>query len=218
MEGYGLFWAITELLFTNNNMIKTDFATLAFQLHSKPEKIKSIVKDFELFEVAENTFKSKDVGQKIKEIRKKSKVAKENILKRWHSKPSDTGVLPPNNDSNTIKESKENKRKGNKKKGEEESTLPPPSQSIQLNTPPPELIPDNRPPTAHEVRQFFDAEGYTEDAANRMFAAYDWTVFPFKSTVNGSTFKDWQAKARKQWFKEEDKKPKKKISNGGIIV
>ena len=206
MEGYGLFWAITELLFTNNNMIQTDFAALAFQLHSKPEKIKSIINDFELFEVSEKIFKSKDVGQKIKEIRKKSKAAKENIMKRWNNKPSDTGVLEQNNEPITIKERKIKENKEKERGGEGGIPTPPPHSQLEDKGEGKIHIGSLPPPTKSQLRQFFFQNGYRQDSADRMYERMNWNVYPFKDN-KGNDFFDWQKKAENVFFKEQDKIP-----------
>ena len=45
-EGYGIFWALLEMLFTEENkMCIDDYCTLAFGLQCEPETLKQVVED-----------------------------------------------------------------------------------------------------------------------------------------------------------------------------
>lgn len=114
--GYGLFWAIIEDLYNNENRLKLDFHTIAFDLRSDKETIKSIISDFELFEIDGDFFKSLSVEKRVFERREKSKKASESANKRW--KPN-ANALPTHCAPNAIKESKGKEIKENNKKEEE---------------------------------------------------------------------------------------------------
>lgn len=109
MLGYGVYWAIVENLYNNTNVLQLDYDSISYELHTDIEVIKSVINDFGLFVIIENGFSSNSVQRRIDERNAKSIKAKESINKRWNN----TNVLPPNNDSNTIK-IKENKGKENK--------------------------------------------------------------------------------------------------------
>jgi len=122
MEGYGIFWAIVENLYSNGNSLPTDYNMIAFDLRTTPEKIKSIVEDFQLFFITESTFKSKSVERRLKELNIKSNKAKASALKRWSNKASNANALQthsegtPNamqseSEGNAIKEIKEKEKK-----------------------------------------------------------------------------------------------------------
>lgn len=122
MEGFGIFWAIIENLYTNGNCLPTDYEMIAFDLRNSPEKIKSIVEDFQLFLITNDTFKSKSVERRLKELNLKSNKAKASARKRWDSKDSNavalpthseriTDAMPSDSDSNAIKEKKEKEKK-----------------------------------------------------------------------------------------------------------
>jgi uncharacterized protein YdaU (DUF1376 family) len=122
MEGFGIFWAIVENLYTNGNCLPTDYEMIAFDLRTAPEKVKSIVEDFQLFFIANNTFKSKSVDRRLKELKLKSDKAKESAMKRWSTKEDNanalpthsersTNAMPSESDSNAIKEKKEKESK-----------------------------------------------------------------------------------------------------------
>jgi|TARA_R110001606_G_scaffold272045_1_gene420581 hypothetical protein len=97
-EGYGIFWALLELLFTEENKLCIDdYNTLAFGLQCDPKILKQVIEDFDLFVVEDGCFYSKRLNTHIKEINTKSIKAKESINKRWNN----TNVIRTNNDSNT---------------------------------------------------------------------------------------------------------------------
>tara|TARA_R110002020_G_scaffold298155_1_gene513889 strand:- start:75 stop:650 length:576 start_codon:yes stop_codon:yes gene_type:complete len=87
-EGYGLFWAILELLFTEENKLSVDdYSTIAFGLQCDPVILKQVIEDFDLFVIEDGYFYSKRLNTQIQEINSKSIKAKENANKRWN-KPS----------------------------------------------------------------------------------------------------------------------------------
>jgi len=115
--GYGLYWAIIEDLYNNTNVLPLDYESISFDLRTTPPIIESIINDFNLFVIEDNLFGSRSVEKRLEERENKSKKARESVLKRWNK---DTNVLPTNNDSNTIKESK---GKENKEKEEDKSSM-----------------------------------------------------------------------------------------------
>ena len=99
-EGYGIFWALLELLFNEENKLCiSDYETLAFGLQCDPKILKQVIEDFELFVIEDNCFYSKWLHRHIEDINNKSTKAKESINKRWNN----TNVLRPKYDSNTSR-------------------------------------------------------------------------------------------------------------------
>ena len=97
-EGYGIFWALLELLFTEENKLCVDdYTEIAFGLQTDPKILKQVIEDFDLFVVEDGCFYSKRLNKQIEEINAKSNKAKENASKRWNN----TNVIRTNNDSNT---------------------------------------------------------------------------------------------------------------------
>ena len=112
-EGYGVFWALLELLFTEENKIcMSQYDILAYGLQCDPGILKQVVEDFDLFVIEEGCFYSKRLNNQIEEINNKSIKAKENAAKRW----GNAKAMQPHSDSNAIKlnYNKENKSKLNK--------------------------------------------------------------------------------------------------------
>ncbi len=110
-EGYGIFWAVLELLFTEENKLCIeDYDSLAFGLQCDAKVLKQVIEDFDLFVVEDGCFYSRRLNNHIEEINNKSKKAKENINKRWNN----TKVIQPNyqrNSSISKSNSKEDKSK-----------------------------------------------------------------------------------------------------------
>ncbi|MFZ1786733.1 MAG: Lin1244/Lin1753 domain-containing protein [Saprospiraceae bacterium] len=83
MCGYGLFWAIVEDLYQNDNRVPLDYDTLAFEYRVDESLIKSIINDFNLFVFDDNFFGSMSIEKRIDERDKKSSKARESAKARW---------------------------------------------------------------------------------------------------------------------------------------
>lgn len=86
MLGYGLWWALIEDLYNNNNDLPLHYDSIAYELHCDIEVIKAVINDFGLFDVTETSFSSASVQRRLNERIEKSLKAKENIAKRWGNK------------------------------------------------------------------------------------------------------------------------------------
>jgi hypothetical protein len=111
--GYGLFWAIIEDLYQNANALLLDYESIAFDLRTNEDIIKSIINDFDLFVCENNNFGSLSVQRRLEERNNKSLKARESARKRWNKSYSNANALQAQSDSNAIKErkGKENKEK-----------------------------------------------------------------------------------------------------------
>ena len=134
-EGYGIYWALVERLRNEPDYIlECDYDCLAFALRTDKDKIKSIVLDYNLFEVYDGKFWSKSLLSRMEKKNEKSKKARESALKRWNRSKSKTikkikdspllvgfeqkdyknaNVLRTHSETNAIKEKKVNKKKVN---------------------------------------------------------------------------------------------------------
>jgi len=84
IESYGIFWAVLELLFKEENKLCVDdYASLAYSLQCDEDKLKAVIEDFDLFVIDDGCFYSKRLNKHIEEINNKSIKAKENAAKRW---------------------------------------------------------------------------------------------------------------------------------------
>tara|TARA_R110002096_G_scaffold404808_1_gene602670 strand:+ start:727 stop:1323 length:597 start_codon:yes stop_codon:yes gene_type:complete len=114
-EGYGVFWALLELLFTEENKLCIDdYSEIAFGLQTDPKILKQVIEDFDLFTLEDDCFYSKRLNKQIEEINAKSNKAKENASKRWKNavaKGSHSGRIA----SKVEVEAKVEVKKSNKK-------------------------------------------------------------------------------------------------------
>jgi hypothetical protein len=112
-EAYGVFWAVLEMLFTEENKLCIeDYDTLAFGLQCDPKILKQVIEDFDLFVIEDKCFYSKRLNNQIEEINNKSNKAKENAKKRWNN----ATAMQPHSNSNASKVEVEAKAKAKVKK------------------------------------------------------------------------------------------------------
>lgn len=105
-EGYGIYWAIIEDLYNNANALPSDYETIAYDLRTNEELIRSIIEDFDLFVIDGDEFGSLSVQTRLNDRDAKSEKARESARKRWDKIKSDANALQPQSDPNAIKESK----------------------------------------------------------------------------------------------------------------
>ena len=107
-EGYGLFWAVLELLFTEENKLPVDdYNTIAFGLQCDPNILKRVIEDFDLFSIEDGYFYSRRLNKHLEDINSKSLKAKENANKRWNNATAvrpqcDTSASKSKSSSNSI--------------------------------------------------------------------------------------------------------------------
>lgn len=117
IESYGIFWALLELLFNEENKLCVDdYSVLAFSLQCDADKLKSVIEDFDLFVIEDDCFYSKRLNNHIDTINSKSIKAKESASKRWNN----ANAMQTQSDSNASrveysKEEKSKVKKNNKK-------------------------------------------------------------------------------------------------------
>ena len=112
--GYGLFWAIIEDLYNNANALQTDYESIAFDLRTSENIIESIINDFDLFVIEDNSFGSLSVERRLEERSIKSQKASQSAQKRWNKTKNNANALQTQSDSNAIKERKGKENKENK--------------------------------------------------------------------------------------------------------
>lgn len=114
MNGYGIFWSIVEDLYNNANALQADYEGIAFDLHTNPDTVESIVNEFDLFVFDGGVFGSLSVERRLNERNEKSISAQRAAHIRWEKVKADASALRPHSDCNAIKE-----RKGKEKKEKE---------------------------------------------------------------------------------------------------
>lgn len=117
---YGIYWAIIEDLYINQNILPLDYETFAYHLRVDENIVKSIINDFDLFVIEEDFFYSNSVKNRI-EIRENiSKKNKENAEKRWGKdtdNQEDNATALPTLESGIANEKSTYANKGKESKG-----------------------------------------------------------------------------------------------------
>ncbi len=83
---YGLFWMLIEMLAdTPGYSLPIDFESIAWDLKTDQKLVKSVVEDFELFEIADEKFYSLSLNKRMELKEAKSKQARDAANKRWNN-------------------------------------------------------------------------------------------------------------------------------------
>ncbi len=115
IESYGIFWALLELLFNEENKLCIDdYSVLAFSLQCDADKLKSVIEDYDLFVIEGGCFYSKRLNNHIESINSKSLKAQESASKRWSNANAKQTQSAPN--ASIVKKSIQEKSKENKSK------------------------------------------------------------------------------------------------------
>ena len=88
-SGYGIYWALVELLYQNNGYMQTHYESIAFDLRTDKTLIDSIINDFSLFKIKKDKFYSVSILKRLKLREEKSKKA------RLFQNGSRIGKIPP---------------------------------------------------------------------------------------------------------------------------
>lgn len=185
MAGYGIFWAIVEDLYNNANALRTDYDGIAYALRTKSEIVKSIINDFNLFVISEDTFSSESIKRRLSRRNEKSEKARESAKKRW-LKPAENAEKNANalrtlSDRNAIKERKGKERIEKDNKGNESKLFV--------------------PPTLDEFVQYFLDNKFSKELGERAWRGYHesgW-IDSQKNKIH-----NWKLKCQHVWFKNND--------------
>jgi hypothetical protein len=84
--GYAIFFKLVEVLMLNNGKIEYDLDMLAYQIKCKDTKaLEAVLKDFNLFQIEDNTISNDRVTRQLQGITEKSEKARRSAQVR-HSK------------------------------------------------------------------------------------------------------------------------------------
>lgn len=108
MSGYGVFWALLEVLFSEENkLFVDDYETIAYGLQCDVDVLKKVIENYDLFVIEDGCFYSKRLMKTIEDINKRSLNASNNAKKRWNNTPA----MPPQSPLNAIKVNKSKVKK-----------------------------------------------------------------------------------------------------------
>ena len=103
MLGYGVFWSIIEDLYNNANALQLDYDSIAYDLRIDKEVVMSVINDFDLFIIENNSFGSLSVQRRLDKRTEKSQKARMSAYKRWGK---DANAMQTQCAPNAIKERK----------------------------------------------------------------------------------------------------------------
>ena len=87
--GYGLYWAIVEMLYSEGGYMQLDCDCISFALRIEAKEIDKIIKNYDLFKVKGQKFYSESVLKRLKLRQERSEVYRQNSLKRWEKSNKD---------------------------------------------------------------------------------------------------------------------------------
>ena len=107
---YGVYWALIEDLYNNDNKIVFDLELMAFDFRLDESIINSILNDFDLFNIKDGYLSSESIARRLELRDAKTKTARDNANKRWNKKSNSNATAMQKNatasNSNALKESK----------------------------------------------------------------------------------------------------------------
>lgn len=117
MTGLGVYWSIVEMLYEEGGYLALlEIENISFELRVKPEVVRRIVCDYELFRVDGEKFWSESALSRIEIRNSKTTKARESALEGWNRRKGDANAMRSHSDGNAIKErkGKDNKEKDSK--------------------------------------------------------------------------------------------------------
>mgnify|MGYP002519393093 CR=1 FL=1 len=143
MAGIGVYWCIVEMMYEQGGRLPTkSINSIAYNLHTSADVVRSIIYDFELFVVESDEFMSNAVKSRIVKKEEISAIKRNAVMKRWAKNDTDvlqaeyscntdvskndTDILQAEYSCNTIYKENKNKikEKDKKEKASSSSSLP----------------------------------------------------------------------------------------------
>ena len=133
MAGIGVYWCIVEMMYEQGGRLPTkSINSIAYNLHTSADIVRSIIYDFDLFVVESDEFMSNAVKSRIVKKEEISAIKRNAVMKRWAKNDTDvlqnkyicntdvskndTDVLQAEYNCNTIYKENKNKIKEKDKK------------------------------------------------------------------------------------------------------
>ena len=187
MEGYGIFWFLVESLADAGGILPIKIIpVLAMQMQVPDAKVSSVIQNFELFEITDDSFFSARLNTHLNLRKTLSEKGREGAASRWKNGEANGGAIALPNGEAYAKERKGNERKVKESKESKGK--------------------DMTPPTQQQVVDFFSEKGYTSESAKKAhdyYASNDW-----KDGKNNPV-RNWKQKMIAVWMKPENKMPEK---------
>ncbi len=108
-EGYGIYWALIEMLYESKGKIEADFDLIAYDLRANPETVKKIVTGFDLFYRKGKIIGSHSVDRRLEDRQARVESARASANARWGNPDAMRSHSGGNARNEVKKESKETK-------------------------------------------------------------------------------------------------------------
>ena len=119
IEGYGIFWFVIEQLAQAGGKLPLKvIPVIAMQIQTTQDKVASIVKNYDLFEIENEEFFSVRLNEQIEFRKQLSSDGRAGALKRWRKDAENSPPISIPNSTPNAKERKGKERKGEKVKKE----------------------------------------------------------------------------------------------------
>jgi hypothetical protein len=99
MEGYGIYWALIEMLrdAPGNRLPIESIDDIAFSINCSKEKVEAVIRSYELFLIVDETFFSDRLIRSMNQYKElksaRSKAGKVAMEKRWKAKPEQSKMI-----------------------------------------------------------------------------------------------------------------------------
>lgn len=104
MAGIGVYWCVIELMYEQGGELPLNrIKGIAFNLHVDTEMVESIIQDFDLFDVSEDTFTSSSLKTRLKNISDRSEKAKASAKARWKKGDDKASPKECKDDANAMR-------------------------------------------------------------------------------------------------------------------
>jgi hypothetical protein len=106
MEGYGIFWFIVEQLAQSGGFLPIKITpVLAMQMQVTEAKVRSVISDYELFDIVDEQFYSDRLNKHLQIRKQLSESGKKGALNRWkNGHPNSLPISLPNGNKERKKE------------------------------------------------------------------------------------------------------------------
>lgn len=107
-EGVGIYWALVEFLYENDNKcLVDDMAAVADELHTDEEKLRRVIEDYDLFAIEDGAFSSASIARRLG--KRKDISDKRSSAARRRDRRDEESATPQTIDSVTESEDKTDK-------------------------------------------------------------------------------------------------------------
>ena len=107
-EGYGIYWAIIEMLYKNKGTMRTQYERIAYALRADIKIVQRVIDGYKLFKRTPTHFWSESARKRLIERKEKSEKARKSAYNRWYG--GDANAMRTQCDGNAINKERNKKK------------------------------------------------------------------------------------------------------------